>query len=228
MKQTIIGLIVAVCLGLAMPVQSQIKFGLKLGTNFTQNDYDAIKNSVKQYEDINLNIKGTGGFFVGPMMDIKIPILGFGVDAGFHYSLKKYSIDNSTDNRSENSSQHSFIVPLNLKYSFDVGNVLGFYLTAGPLFEFNINPDSFWKDVTIAAANKIDGNSGYSYDRKSTDIALSFGAGLKILGHVQLGFNYNLGLTDAAKGSFTDLVEQAWDKSAVKNREWQISAAYLF
>lgn len=225
MKRTILGLLFIVCLGFAMPAQSQIKFGLKLGTNFSNNDYEALKQNIKNEEGINLNIKGAGGFFVGPMMDIKIPILGFGVDAGFHYSYRKFSIDNNSDNISENTKQHSFIVPINLKYNFGLGDILGIYVTAGPLFEFNINPDSFWKDVTIAAANKID---GYSYDRKSTDIALSFGAGIKIMNHVQIGFNYNLGLTDAAKGSFTNLVQEAWDKNAVKNREWQISAAYLF
>lgn len=225
MKRIFFGLFIISCILFSLPANSQIKFGVKLGTNFSQDDFDALKNNIMNEDKIDMNIKGTGGFFVGPMMDIKIPVLGFGLDAGFHYSLRRYSIDNATDDKSCISKQHSFIVPLNLKYNFGLGDVLGLYLTAGPLFEFNINPDSFWKDVTTAAANAID---GYSYEKKSTEVALSFGAGLKILNHIQVGFNYNLGLTDAARGSATNLVNAAWDNKAVKSREWQISAAYLF
>lgn len=227
MKQTILGLLLIVCLGFSLPANSQINFGLKVGTNFSKNDFEALTTNISNLKNTNIKIKGTGGFYVGPMMDIRIPVLGLGMDAGFHYSLRKFSIDNRTDNITENTSQHSFMIPVNLKYNLGLGDVIGIYFTAGPLFEFNINPETFWKDVTVAAANKIDGNE-YSYNRKSTEIALSFGAGLKILGHIQLGFNYNLGLTDAAKGSATDFVKSAWDNNAVKNREWQISAAYLF
>lgn len=225
MKRAIFGILIISCLAFALPANSQIKFGFKFGTNFTNNNYDAMIENIKELSSLDLKIKGTTGIFFGPMMDVKLPILGFGFDAGFNYNFRKYTIDVSQNNNSEVTKQHSFVIPVNLKYNFGLGDVIGLYVTAGPTFEFNINPDSFWKDVTVAAANAID---GYEYERKSTDIWLSVGAGLKILNHVQFGFNYNFGLTEAAKGSVTNLVNAAWDNKAIRNREWQISAAYLF
>ena len=75
-------------------------------------------------------------------------------------------------------------------------------------------------------ADRID---GVSYERKSTEVSLDFGAGLTILSKVQLGFTYNLGLTDAARGrGVGGVVREAWNGNAFKSRVWKISATYIF
>lgn len=219
MKRFIFGLLFILGLTFAIPAQSQIKFGLKLGTNISNTDFNNLRD-ISEFKDVA--IKNSTGFFVGPMMDIKIPILGFGLDAGLHYSYNKYTIEGA---ESVNTKQHKFEIPVNLKYNIGLGNVLGIYIAAGPSFGFNINPNSFWEDLTKSIAHSID---GYSYKRQSTEISMNFGAGLTILKHVQVGFNYSLGLTDAARGSASNFIDAAWDNNAFKSRQWQISAAYLF
>ena len=161
---------------------------------------------IDQLKDVA--IKNNAGFFVGPVMDIKIPLLGFGADIALQYSYNSYTIE-TPEMRDRKSKQHMFEIPVHLKYNFDLGSILGLYVAAGPSFGFNINPDSFWKDLTIAVADEIDGN--HTYKRNSTEVYLDFGAGLTILSKVQLGFTYNLGLTDAAKGrGVGGVVREAW------------------
>lgn len=222
MRKTILLLIALTGLLFAVPSNAQIKFGLRLGTNISNTDFDDMRE-INELRDVV--VTNNAGFFVGPMMDIKLPILGFGADVGLHYSYKSYDIDNNVANEHVKSKQHMFEIPVNIKYNFDLGSILGIYVAAGPSFGFNLNPGSFWKDLTKGIADRIDGTS---YERKSTEISLNFGAGLTILSKVQLGFNYNLGLTDAAKGSARNFVDAAWDKNAVKSRIWQIHATYLF
>ena len=223
MRKQFLLLVIIAGLALAMPAKAQIKFGLKLGTNISNTDFSEMRE-IDQLKDVA--IKNNAGFFVGPVMDIKIPLLGFGADIALQYSYNSYTIE-TPEMQDRKSKQHMFEIPVHLKYNFDLGSILGLYVAAGPSFGFNINPDSFWKDLTIAVADKIDGNN--TYKRNSTEVYLDFGAGLTILSKVQLGFTYNLGLTDAAKGrGVGGVVREAWNGNAVKSRVWKISATYIF
>lgn len=223
MRKQFLLLVIIAGLALAMPAKAQIKFGLKLGTNISNTDFSEMRE-IDQLKDVA--IKNNAGFFVGPVMDIKIPLLGFGADIALQYSYNSYTIE-TPEMRDRKSKQHMFEIPVHLKYNFDLGSILGLYVAAGPSFGFNINPDSFWKDLTIAVADEIDGNN--TYKRNSTEVYLDFGAGLTILSKVQLGFTYNLGLTDAAKGKGVGgFTRSAWDGNAFKSRVWKISATYIF
>ena len=73
MKKLFSVLMVAVALMMAAPAQAQIfKFGLKGGMNFSKLDTD-----VKSWYDAKEN---STGFFVGPMAEITLPIIGLGID----------------------------------------------------------------------------------------------------------------------------------------------------
>lgn len=222
MRKQFLLLVIIAGLALAMPAKAQIKFGLKLGTNISNTDFSEMRE-IDQLKDVA--IKNNAGFFVGPVMDVKIPILGFGADVGLQYSYSSYTIENP-GMEDKKSKQHMFEIPVHLKYNFDLGSILGVFVAAGPTFGFNINPDSFWEDLSVRIADKID---GVSYERKSTEVSLDFGAGLTILSKVQLGFTYNLGLTDAAKGKGVGgFTRSAWNGNAFKSRVWKISATYIF
>ena len=58
-------------------------------------------------------------------------------------------------------------------------------------------------------------------ETKSFGAGLNFGAGVEVFNHLQVGFNYELGLTDNFSAEKLDL-------SSNKNRGWTISAAILF
>lgn len=56
---------------MAMPAQAQlIKWGVKGGVNLTKIDWDG---------GIDKNKENSTGFFIGPMAEITIPIVGLGV-----------------------------------------------------------------------------------------------------------------------------------------------------
>ena len=60
------------CLAVAMPAQAQlIKFGVKGGVNLTKVDWDGGYDGNKD---------NATGFFIGPMAEVTIPVVGLGVD----------------------------------------------------------------------------------------------------------------------------------------------------
>ena len=91
-----------------------------------------------------------------------------------------------------------------MKYTIGLGSLLVVFVAAGPDFFFN------FKDM-----NKE------GFDKKSTQVGLNLGAGVKLIKHLQIGVNYQIPLGD----SF-DLKELK--DAGVKTKTWQISAAYIF
>ena len=72
MKKIISALMIAVCIGMAMPAQAQlIKFGVKGGVNLAKADFNKS----------DLKTDNFTGFFIGPMAEVTIPLVGLGVDA---------------------------------------------------------------------------------------------------------------------------------------------------
>jgi 2,4-dienoyl-CoA reductase-like NADH-dependent reductase (Old Yellow Enzyme family) len=70
MKKVFSILMVAVALMVAAPAQAQlIKFGVKGGLNLTEID---MKGGADWWEE------NTTGFFIGPMMEVTIPVIGLG------------------------------------------------------------------------------------------------------------------------------------------------------
>ena len=130
MKKIVSVLMVAVALMMAAPAQAQlIKFGVKGGMNFSKLDTDA-----KILDDVMDN---STGFFIGPMMEVTLPLVGLGVDGAVLYSQRGKG----------DLKQQGLEVPLNLKYTIGLGSMLGIYLAAGPDFYFNFRLFSQTKET---------------------------------------------------------------------------------
>ena len=95
MKKVFSVLMVAVALMMAAPAQAQlIKFGLKGGMDFTELDFN--KKTVGEVTE------SSTGFFVGPMAEITLPIVGLGSTLGlyvaagpdFFFNFKDIDVDN--------------------------------------------------------------------------------------------------------------------------------------
>ena len=214
MKKWITLFTVTVCLAMAMPAKAQIKFGVKGGLNLAS-------ASLSDAWDAKGNADSYTGFFIGPMVDITIPIIGLGVDGAFMYSQKgtKISFD---DLGSTTFKQQGIEIPVNLKYSIGLGSSASIYFAAGPSFYFNMKSDD---DLTF------DTMKG-SLDYDKSEVSLNLGAGVKLLRHLQLGVNYNMGLTDSAKAKIdrpndSDMWN-AINGESYKSKMWQVSVAYLF
>jgi hypothetical protein len=163
MKKIVSVLMVAVALMMVAPAQAQlIKFGVKGGMNFSELDL-----SVKTYEGVK---EKSTGFFIGPMAEITLPIVGLGVDGAVLFSQRG----------SDELKEQGLEIPVNLKYTIGLGSMLGVYFAAGPDFYFNLK-DIDWQNV----------------DAKKTQVALNLGAGVKLLSKLQLGLTYQIPMGDS-------------------------------
>ena len=163
MKKVLSVLMVAVVLMMAVPAQAQlIKFGVKGGMDFTELD-----TNVKTLDAV---AESSTGFFVGPMAEITLPILGLGVDGAVMFAQRGKG----------ELKQQGFEIPVNLKYTIGLGSVLGIYLAVGPDFFFNFK-DVDWEAVKV---NK-------------TQVSLNLGAGVKLLKKLQVGLNYQIPMGDS-------------------------------
>lgn len=93
-----------------------------------------------------------------------------------------------------------------MKWTLGLGSTLGAYVAAGPQFGFNVGSGHFTEN----------------FDMKSCNTSFNVGVGLKLLGHLQAGVNYNFGLSKMAKA-----VDDAMTIE-MKRNTWQISVAYMF
>ena len=193
MKKIISVLFVAICIGMAMPAQAQLKWGVKGGVNLAKVTFDK-----SDFRSDNM-----GGFFIGPMAEFTIPVVGLGVDASLLYSQKGVKADN------DGVKQSGLDIPVNLKYTIGLGSLLGIYLAAGPDFFFDFK-----------------GNKN-GYDKKKAMVGINVGAGVKLVKHLQIGFNYNIPLGKSGEVSIADGVSAIF-KDDYKTKTWQISAAYIF
>ena len=73
MKKIFGALMIAVCIGMAMPAQAQLHFGVKGGLNLSKASFSDVKTNFKK--------DNFTGFFIGPMAEFNIPVVGLGVDA---------------------------------------------------------------------------------------------------------------------------------------------------
>ena len=194
MKKVLSLLMVAVALMMAAPAQAQlIKFGVKGGMNFSKLDID-----VETLGDIMDN---STGFFIGPMAEVTLPIIGLGVDGALMFSQRGKG----------EYKQQGIEIPVNLKYTFGLGSMFGIYLAAGPDFFFN------FKDITVPIL--VGGDAIYNAEAsKKTQVALNLGAGLKLLRKLQVGVTYQVPM-----GNSFDL-----KNVDIKNKTWQVSLAYIF
>lgn len=192
MKKLFNVLMVVVALMMVTPAHAQlIKFGVKGGVNLSELDIDG------GYEG---NKDNATGFFIGPMAEVTLPILGLGVDGALMFSQRGGG----------EIKQQGIEVPVNLKWSFGFGSMLGAYLAAGPDFFFN------FKDIENGTTEK-------------TQVAINLGAGLKLFRKLQVGLTYQIPMNDSYKLDTMPGVGSVKDEDlAVKFKTWQVSLAYIF
>lgn len=197
MKRNISVLIIGLLLLVAMPMHAQFfQWGIKGGANVAK---------------ISYNKDNMGGFFIGPIVEFTVPVLGVGIDGAFLYDQR------GVKSNENNYKQSGIDIPVNLKYTLGINRMFGIYVGLGPNFYFNFK-----------------GNDGWIHKRKAM-VGMNFGAGVNLFKHLQLGFNYNIPFD---KSGYIDLAAMekyfgnyhSYDDSRknYKIRTWQISLAYLF
>ena len=206
MKRIITLLVLAVAMTVTAQAQG-IKFGVKGGLNITKMSFS---------KDIFAS-KDKVGFFVGPTLKLSLP-MGFGADIAALYDERSADVELETsstvlpgENQSptnETIKQKSIQVPVNLRYNIGLSSVAGIYLAVGPQFGFPV-------------ADKVFKTEFGEYRLKDANLSVNFGAGVTLMGHLEVGFTYNLAA--GKSGEFTSIKD-----IDTHNNAWQISAAYFF
>ncbi|GHS97847.1 membrane protein [Bacteroidia bacterium] len=204
MKKNLFLLVAFLLIGIS--AQAQLKFGLKAGVNLSK---ASIEGSFGETIATNLVVENLTGFQVGPMVEFTVPILGIGFDAAALYSQEGFKLKGVEKAYKTNN----LLVPVNLKYKLTFLNVVGAYVAAGPYAKFNFD------DIKS------------QYESKSFGAGLNFGFGVELLGHLQVGVNYQLGLTEDFSSiklpGITEIPNISNDLKG-KPQGWTVSAAYLF
>ena len=192
-----------------MSVQAQFKFGLKAGLNLS--DASLTEVSVDAAAK-NLSPENLAGFQVGPMIEVTIPAIGFGFDLAVLYSQQGMKLpldENSID--FDKVKMNTLQVPVNLKFKLMLlPKLVKLYAAAGPYMSLNLS-DKLVDQI----------------ESKSFGAGLNFGLGVELLSHLQIGANYQMGLSDdysKIKPGFAGALKTYNGKTTM----WSVTAAYLF
>lgn len=196
MKKIFTTVVFMAALLVAIPAKAGLNFGIKGGYNVTNFSFSS---------DV-LDTSNKSGFFIGPSLKIGLPVLPIGFEVAALYDQRDAKMDGTT------VSQKSINIPVNVRYEFGLGDMAGIYLAAGPQFGFNIGDKRFkFSDFQD------------DYKLKDSNLSLNLGAGVRLLKHVEIGFNYNMALGKTGEFEVKD-----WNSGKGKANAWQISAAYYF
>ena len=198
---TFVALVVAVCF--AVSAQAQFKFGLKGGVNITDMSFNS---------DV-LEASNRTGFFIGPTVKFTLPLLGFGVDVSALYDQREAELKDSD----AKLKQKAINVPINLRYDIGLGSLAAVYLAAGPQFGFNVGDKSQTLVENVS-----------EWTLKSSNFSVNLGAGVMLLRHLQVGFNYNIVCGKTGDVTVINTVSGAYESFRNRSNTWQISAAYYF
>lgn len=189
MKKIIIAIVAAITF--ALPSSAQINWGIKAGMNVSN-----ISGSS------TLSKNNRCGYFVGPQMDITIPLVGLGFDAALLYENK--NISNGEDTETLNYVD----LPINVKYTVGFSKLASVYVATGPQFSWNLGDNSIFEN---------------DYSLKSSQFYWNVGAGVTVLSKVRVGYTYNIPC-----GKTADSNSDKIGNIDFKNRTHQFHLTYLF
>lgn len=176
----------------AVPSQAQIHAGLKGGLNLSKvsTNRDVFKGDNKT------------GWFLGPMVEFKIPVIGAGFDVAVVYSERELDgVDY------EDAMLKSVEIPINIKWSYGFSDMFGVFFAFGPQFGFNVGHRE---------------HDYMDYQLKDSYTSFNVGAGVKLLSHLQIGVNYNFFLER------TGVYVSDSGEYNMKDNTWQVTLALLF
>ena len=190
---------------MAMAVHAQgIKIGVKGGFDIQD----------RKFSEKVLNTQNRLGWFVGPTVQVALPVMGLGLDIAGLYDQK------STKVNGESIKQKYLLVPVNARLTLGVGDAAGLYVAAGPQFAFNIGDDVDFEWTRDDIQN--------TFQLKKSAFSVNLGAGFFLSRHLEFGFIYNVAVSSTADASWKTATDAAFHNDDTKPKSWQISATYYF
>ena len=197
----------------SVPAASQIRFGIRGGVNIANAN---INQPV--IEDV-FDVENITGFQLGATMEAMLPVLGIGTDVGLLYSQRGFKLRNKINEEHGNARVGYIDIPLNIKWKPTIG-LLKLYVAAGPYVSVKVSQNMDLKDPI--GGSSVSGQ--FKIKPEVFSAGLNFGGGIELIKHLQLGFNYALGLTEDYKNDMFSI----GDVFSPKSSTWSVVASYYF
>lgn len=183
-------------------VHAQFRWGVEAGANFNSLSFDS-----DMFKSGN-----RAGFFVGPKVDLKVPLLGFGADASLLYSLNSVNVQAAGVGKSKNLSYME--IPVNLRYTFSF-KIVSLYLATGPQFNYCLSSDKTIGDLYGVADGGVN----------RATWGWNVGGGVELFKHLQLGVTYTIPISNNGDLEVSDVRNLF---SNYKQKTVKLRLAYLF
>lgn len=217
MRHLVILCVVAVltALSVVLPAQAQVRFGLKGGLELTQMEFSSTA----------LRESNRAGFYVGPQVKFQLPVVGLGVDVAALYNRRDVKVGGQSV-EGETITQQSLLIPANVRYGVNIGDLLGVFLCTGPQFSFNLGKDVFyWYDDVK--------DNNHQYSLQNTLLSMNFGGGVNIGPNLEATIYYNVPLGKTADFTWDGLRDElkkneTWSRAKSRINAWHIALSYYF
>lgn len=190
----------------ALTANAQVRFGVKGGMDLAKLSF---KNDV-------FNSDNRMGWYVGPTLNISIPLPGMSIDLAALYNQREAKIDLYFANANTLKTKQ-IIVPVALRYTIGLGGNFSLFGFAGPQLGFAIGDKE----------QNLSDDSEAMWRLKNSTFSVNVGAGVA-LGHLQLSANYNVGVSKTGEVTWKTATQAVADGWNGNYNSWQISAAYYF
>lgn len=195
------------CFSLSSPAQS-LQLGVRGGADVIE----------MQFSGEALNATNRAGFFLGPVLRIKTPLVGLSVDVAGLYDQRDLRMAEQT------LKQKTLQVPANARLGIDIMGVAGVFLCVGPQLNFNLGESTFyWEDL-----------KGYRnhFTLQETTVGLNLGGGATLGKHLEANIFYNIPLGKTADLTWDTILsaldDQTMHRARSKTNAWRIALAYYF
>lgn len=190
-------LIILCTIALSHSIASSQRIGFKGGLNFT---------NVSSEKD--LDVSTSNGFHAGLLVEFSL-LTPINISTGLFYTRRGYK-SNQVD-KDGNVSIDYLDIPIDLMLHFQLAELVGAYVSAGPYFSYGLNSSVFGEDGILT-----NGYSQDDLDLNRMDSGIKFGLGVDFL-KFRLSTAYGISLTDNGAESGNQL----------ENRVLSISVAYF-
>ena len=181
-----------------------VTFGIRGGVNFAKQTASS--------NGYNFSAKNNVGFNVGVCVDIPM-MESLYLQSGLYYTVKGYKLEE--DGETEKATPAYLEIPILASYRYNLGSSTQLQVNFGPYLAYGIGGKYKWEyEGESEDMDYFDDEN----DTKRFDAGLAFGAGVTF-GHIFVGINYDLGLTNIIKDG---------DDGSLKNRCLSINVGYNF
>lgn len=191
-----------------LPSDAQIKFGIKVGANVSKASIN------RRLFDSDNRL----GFVAGPILDLKVPILGLGFDIAAQYNCRYAQLiaSDGTNLVSGTPAIQTIEIPFNAKWTIGFDNLLSVYAAMGPQISWNVGGQSL-KDIL----------SINQYNMKDSFFSWNLGAGINFARSFRIGYVYNIAIGATAEVSVVQAVGGAIN-TKLRNHNHQFFIVHFF